>query len=66
MMRITNAEAYRWRRPGMHSVLPAVATWIERHQARCALHALDDHMLRDVGLSRCDVDREVSKPFWRA
>ena len=23
------------------------------------------HILRDIGLSRADVEREVSKPFWR-
>ena len=30
-----------------------------------ALAALDDHTLQDIGLSRCDVEREVTKPFWR-
>jgi uncharacterized protein YjiS (DUF1127 family) len=26
---------------------------------------LDDRMLRDVGLSRSDVDRECTKHFWQ-
>jgi uncharacterized protein YjiS (DUF1127 family) len=26
---------------------------------------LDDRMLRDVGLSRSDVDRECNKHFWQ-
>jgi uncharacterized protein YjiS (DUF1127 family) len=26
---------------------------------------LDDHLLHDIGLSRSDVEREASKPFWR-
>jgi uncharacterized protein YjiS (DUF1127 family) len=37
-----------------------------RSRERSVLRALDDHMLRDVGLTRADVYREVSKPFWRA
>jgi hypothetical protein len=29
------------------------------------LQALDDHLLRDIGLSRADIDAEAGKPFWR-
>jgi uncharacterized protein YjiS (DUF1127 family) len=32
---------------------------------RRTLAMLNDHMLKDIGLSRVDVEREVSKPFWR-
>ncbi|TWB77999.1 DUF1127 domain-containing protein [Azospirillum brasilense] len=32
---------------------------------RQALMRLDDHLLKDIGVSRADVDSEVSKPFWR-
>ena len=39
--------------------------WQERAASRAHLATLDDHMLRDVGLSRADVEREVSLPFWR-
>jgi uncharacterized protein YjiS (DUF1127 family) len=31
---------------------------------RRQLAALDDRMLRDVGLNRVDVERETSRPFW--
>ncbi|HZT20949.1 MAG TPA: DUF1127 domain-containing protein [Dongiaceae bacterium] len=34
-------------------------------QERRALQALDDAMLKDIGLSRADVEGEVAKPFWR-
>ena len=39
--------------------------WRERSQQRQALLRLDERMLRDIGLSRSDVEREASKPFWR-
>jgi uncharacterized protein YjiS (DUF1127 family) len=40
-------------------------TWQERASERANLAALDDHMLKDMGLSRADVEHESSKPFWR-
>lgn len=36
-----------------------------RYRARVHLQSLDDRMLKDLGLSRADVSRESSKPFWR-
>jgi uncharacterized protein YjiS (DUF1127 family) len=39
--------------------------WQDRAAQRAHLAALDDHALRDVGLSRADVQMEVDKPFWR-
>lgn len=29
------------------------------------LSAFDDKMLKDIGLSRADIEGEVGKPFWR-
>jgi len=60
-----------------HSVLAAVATsvaraaellasWHQRAVDREHLLTLDDGMLRDIGLSRCDIETEAGKPFWRA
>lgn len=37
----------------------------ERARQRQALMALDDRLLRDIGVSRADAEREASKPFWR-
>jgi uncharacterized protein YjiS (DUF1127 family) len=42
-----------------------IATWSERARQRRALAALDDHQLRDLGLTRSDAFRESSRPFWR-
>jgi uncharacterized protein YjiS (DUF1127 family) len=39
--------------------------WRDRSRQRRTLMRLDDHLLADVGLSRSDVEREASKPFWR-
>ena len=39
--------------------------WQERSHQRQQLGQLSDSMLHDIGLSRADVDSELSKPFWR-
>jgi uncharacterized protein YjiS (DUF1127 family) len=43
-----------------HAVL-----WRERARGRRLLQQLDDRMLRDVGMSRSDVERESAKFFWQ-
>ena len=40
-------------------------TWQERAAERRHLYALGEHELRDLGLSRADLERELAKPFWR-
>ena len=47
-------------------ILDTLATWQERASQRYRLAELDDRMLRDVGLSRADIRREVERPFWRS
>jgi uncharacterized protein YjiS (DUF1127 family) len=42
-----------------------VARWLETARQRGALAALDDHTLRDIGITRVDAAREAEKPFWR-
>jgi len=39
--------------------------WFERVRQRQALLALDDFVLKDIGLTRADVMREHDKPFWQ-
>jgi uncharacterized protein YjiS (DUF1127 family) len=49
----------------MRSLGRRIALWIERTGQRQALAGLDDHMLRDIGITRVEVARECGKPFWR-
>jgi uncharacterized protein YjiS (DUF1127 family) len=37
----------------------------QRRRERIALAMLSDHMLRDIGISRAEVDAEFRKPSWR-
>ncbi len=46
--------------------LRTLLTWQERDRQRHALAQLDARMLKDVGLSRAEVDLELRKPFWHA
>jgi uncharacterized protein YjiS (DUF1127 family) len=41
-------------------------TWFKRTRQRRDLAELSDTQLRDVGLSREAIKREVEKPFWMA
>jgi uncharacterized protein YjiS (DUF1127 family) len=38
--------------------------WRRRSQSRSELQFLSDQSLRDIGLTRCEVHREATKPFW--
>ena len=40
-------------------------TWQQRARERHTLAAMDEHIMRDLGLSRVDVMVERDKPFWR-
>jgi uncharacterized protein YjiS (DUF1127 family) len=38
--------------------------WRGRRRERLALDEMSDYMLKDIGISRCEVYRETSKHFW--
>lgn len=40
--------------------------WHERSRQRFQLQNLESARLKDMGLSRQDVQREINKPFWKA
>jgi len=39
--------------------------WMQRWRERHMLATLSDHMLKDIGVSRADIDVEARKMFWR-
>jgi len=56
---LANDAAYPWLGPGY---LPP---WPERIISRHLLCDLDDHLLKDIGLTRAEVAFSACKPFWR-
>ncbi len=50
----------------LSAVADTVYLWQERAAQRAHLAALDDHRLKDLGISRAEALREAGKPFWRA
>ena len=53
------------RRDLVTSLIDLLLTWHERAQERRCLASRSDCFLADCGLSRCDVEAEIRKPFWR-
>jgi len=51
---------------GIGGVLDRVLGWQERHRQRRELLSLDDHLLKDIGITRVEAENEGYKPFWRA
>jgi uncharacterized protein YjiS (DUF1127 family) len=47
------------------TVVKSLAEGQECARARQDLLRLDDHALRDIGMTRLDVRRHLNKPFWR-
>jgi uncharacterized protein YjiS (DUF1127 family) len=43
-----------------------IRLWQARSRERHAFDFVSERELRDLGLSRWDFEREISKPFWRA
>ncbi|TIU90984.1 MAG: DUF1127 domain-containing protein [Mesorhizobium sp.] len=37
---------------------------LDRRRSRLALLEMTDDHLKDIGISRCDADREGLRPFW--
>ncbi len=42
-----------------------VRRWRARIRERRSLAAIDERLLRDIGINRLDAAREYTKPFWR-
>jgi uncharacterized protein YjiS (DUF1127 family) len=50
---------------GLIHLFDLVQNWSYRHRTRGHLYQMPDYMLRDIGVSRSEVEEEFSKPFWR-
>lgn len=46
-------------------IFDLLLTWQERAEARSHLASLNDHLLKDMGLTRADAHRESDKHFWQ-
>ena len=49
---------------GVVFLLELFSTWFQRARERRALHTLDEGMLKDIGVTRADVEFEAHKHFW--
>jgi uncharacterized protein YjiS (DUF1127 family) len=58
---LTTQSGSRW-----NEMKHQFAEWRRRMRSRRELHGLSDETLRDIGVSRCDAEREVTKPIWMA
>lgn len=52
--------------PILERIVETPIAWLERMRERRELAELNDSMLKDIGISRADVEHVVTKPFWRA
>jgi uncharacterized protein YjiS (DUF1127 family) len=50
----------------LRHVLDTLRLWQDRARGREQLRTFDDHLLRDIGLTRLQAEAEADKPFWRA
>jgi uncharacterized protein YjiS (DUF1127 family) len=46
--------------------LDTLRLWQQRARGRQQLRLFDNHLLRDIGLTRLQAEAEADKPFWRA
>jgi uncharacterized protein YjiS (DUF1127 family) len=53
-------------RPWAAAALDRLLAWHEVARQRRALLGLSDRMLKDIGVTRAEAEREASRPFWRA
>lgn len=47
------------------ALIDMLLKWRERSRQRRLLLTLEDHILRDIGVSRTDAELEANKPCWR-
>jgi len=53
-------QAQRW----INSILIKLHRWQELSRSRRDLRQLNDRLLKDIGLSQAEAEREANRPFW--
>lgn len=53
-----------WGERVVRAIIGKAARWYELHEQRQSLARLNDSALKDLGLSRADIDHESERPFW--
>lgn len=48
----------------MTSLRGHISRWWQLHRERQLLAGLSDDALKDIGLSRADIQQETERPFW--
>lgn len=51
---------------GVGDLVDHLVEWQDRRRQRRELLSLDDHLLKDIGVTRVEAEVEGYKPFWRA
>lgn len=49
----------------VESTVTLMARWQDHRRGRRMLMEMDEHLLKDIGISRADAYRESHKSFWR-
>ena len=50
----------------LSSLVRNIELWLIRHQGRQDLNSLGDHLLKDIGISREDIETSREDAFWKA
>ena len=53
------------RRAAIDGVAAFISNWMQRRADLRCLQSLSDHTLKDMGVSRCDVEREIHAGWFR-
>lgn len=61
---VLSATTYRTVERSLRAVLQRLRRWHALYRERQRLGSLSDEMLKDIGLSRADVETEINRPFW--
>ncbi|MBT4889315.1 MAG: DUF1127 domain-containing protein [Rhodospirillales bacterium] len=47
-------------------LVETLVTWQRRSMERTQLKNMSEHLLRDMGISREQAQKEINRPFWRS